>query len=264
MKKSAVNVINNNDVVNILGLTVNRITMTELLGVANDCIASRKKLLLGVVNVAKVVNARKDEKLRQSLEEADLIVADGLPIVWLSKLLGDPLPGRIAGIDLMYELLREADQKNYGIYFLGAKAEVVQAVVDKVKREYPGVRVAGFRDGYFNDQQEKAIAEDIRDSNADIIFVAISPPKKEIFLRKWGQVMNVPICHGVGGSFDVFTGVTKRAPLWMQNNGLEWFYRFMQEPRRMWKRYLITNTIFVKMCFSEVLRVRLSKFKRST
>lgn len=249
----------NKDVVDILGLPVNRITMTELLRITDDCIASRKQLLLGVVNVAKVVNARKDSKLRESLEETDLIVADGLPIIWLSRLLGDPLPGRIAGIDLMYELLREADQKNFGIYFLGAKPEVVQEVVAKVQRDYPGVRIAGYRDGYFNDQEEKGVAEDIRDSRADIIFVAISPPKKEIFLKKWGQIMDVPICHGVGGSFDVFAGVTKRAPLWMQKYGLEWFYRLMQEPRRMWKRYLVTNTIFVKLCISEVLRVRFGK-----
>ncbi len=254
----------NKDVVDIFGLPVNRITMAELLRITDECIASRKQLLLGVVNVAKVVNARKDIKLRESLEETDLIVADGLPIIWLSRLLGDPLPGRIAGIDLMYELLREANEKHFGIYFLGAKPEVVEKVVSKVRTDYPGVRIAGYRDGYFNEQQEKSVAEDIRDSHADIIFVAISPPKKEIFLKKWGQIMDVPICHGVGGSFDVFAGVTKRAPLWMQKCGLEWFYRLMQEPRRMWKRYLVTNTIFVSLCFTEVLRVRFGKLFRKS
>ena len=242
------------NVVDILGLAVNRITMEELLQATQECIESRKQLLLGVVNVAKVVNARKNSLLRESLERADIIVADGQPLIWLSRLLGSPLPERIPGIDVMYELLREANDKHYGIYFLGARREVLQGVIEIVRRDYPGIRVAGYRDGYFDKDEEERVAEDVRDSHADIIFVAISPPKKEIFLDKWQELMAVPVCHGVGGSFDVLAGITKRAPVWMQNSGLEWLYRLSQEPRRMWKRYLITNTIFLKLCFGAVLR----------
>ena len=248
-----------NDVVDILGMPMNRITIEELLQISDQCIASRKQLLLGVANVAKVVNARKDSLLRQSLDRADLVVADGLPLVWLSRLLGTPLPERIAGIDVMYELLREANDKHYSVYFLGARLEVLQQVVKIVRRDYPGVRVAGYRDGYFAKGEEETVAEEIRDSRADIVFVAISPPKKEIFLNKWRELMAVPICHGVGGSFDVFAGFTRRAPRWMQNSGLEWLYRLIQEPRRMWKRYLVTNTIFLELCLRAVLRARFGR-----
>jgi len=165
----------------------------------------------------------------------------------------------VPGIDIMYGLLREANDKHYGIYFLGARREVLQEVIGIVRRDYPGIRVAGHRDGYFDEDEEESVAKNIRDSQADIIFVAISPPKKEIFLNKWHELMAVPICHGVGGSFDVLAGFTKRAPRWMQNSGLEWLYRLIQEPRRMWKRYLITNTIFLKLCFGAVLRARFGK-----
>jgi len=252
------------DVVDIFGMPINRITMEELLRISDQCIESRRQLLLGVVNVAKVVNARKDSLLKESLDRADLVVADGLPLIWLSRLLGTPLPGRVPGIDVMYELLREANDKHYGIYFLGARREVLQEVIGIVRRDYPGIRVAGYRDGYFDKDEEESVAKNIRDSRADIIFVAISPPKKEIFLNKWQELMAVPICHGVGGSFDVLAGFTKRAPLWMQNSGLEWLYRLIQEPRRMWKRYLITNTIFLKLCFGAVLRARFGKLFRKS
>lgn len=252
------------DVVDMFGLSINRITMEELLRISDECIACRRQLLLGVVNVAKVVNARKDSMLMESLSRADLVVADGLPLIWLSRLLGNPLPERIAGIDVMFRLLREADDKHYGVYFLGAKSEVLQEVIRIVRRDYPCIRIAGYRDGYFHRDEEKGLAEDIRDSRADIIFVAISPPKKEIFLNKWRELMAVPICHGVGGSFDVLAGVTKRAPLWMQNCGLEWLYRLIQEPRRMWKRYLLTNAVFLKLCFGAVLRARFNKLFRKS
>ena len=144
------------DVVDILGMPINRITMEELLRISDQCIESRRQLLLGVVNVAKVVNARKDSLLRESLDRADLVVADGLPLVWLSRLLGTPLPGRVSGIDIMYGLLREANDKHYGIYFLGARREVLQEVIGIVRRDYPGIRVAGHRDGYFDEDEEES------------------------------------------------------------------------------------------------------------
>lgn len=243
--------------VDILDVGVDPLTMDELLVLVDECIASREQLLLGVVNAAKVVNARRDPKLRRSLEQASLVLADGVPIIWLSKLMGTALPERIAGIDLMYKLLRRSCEMRYGVYFLGAKPDVVGRVVKVVRSNYPGLRVAGFRDGYFDKTDGKEVAEGIKKSGADILFIGISSPKKEKFLEKWRDYMSVPICHGVGGSFDILAGVTKRAPVWMQKCGLEWFYRFVQEPRRMWKRYLVTNTIFIKLGCEAIIRARL-------
>jgi N-acetylglucosaminyldiphosphoundecaprenol N-acetyl-beta-D-mannosaminyltransferase len=250
--------------VHLLGVQTFAMRLSDVLQLANERIAARTKLLIGVVNVAKVVNARKDPALREALAEADIVVADGAPLVWLSRMKGDPLPERVAGIDLMFELLKESDRRHYAVYFLGAKQAVLEEVVRIVKRDYPGLSVAGYRDGYFSPQDEPRVADEIRDSRADIIFVAISPPKKEIFLRKWGPVMNVPICHGVGGSFDVLAGVTRRAPRWMQKSGLEWFYRVLQEPRRMWKRYLVTNTQFIGLSLAEIVRCRLGRGRLRT
>ncbi len=254
--------------VNLLGIDISAMKMDEVLDLCERCIAERSSLLLGVVNVAKIVNCRRNTTLRESLDEADIILADGLPLVWLSKLIGNPLPERIAGIDIMYRLLECASQKKYSVYFLGAKPEVVKKVVEIVKVDYPGVRIAGYRDGYFDESEEKNVAENIKDSLADILFVAMNSPKKENFLRRWREQMDVPVCHGVGGSFDVVAGETRRAPVWMQNCGLEWFYRLLQEPGRMWKRYLVTNSIFVFLSISEIAKVKLKrligKFRKTT
>ena len=246
-------------VVNLLGIRIHSLSMQNILSICEEHISRKNPLLLGVVNVAKIVNIQKNPGLHTSLEQADLVLADGMPIVWLSRMLGTPLPERIAGIDLMYRLLERASEKNYSVYFLGAKSEVVEKVVEIVKKSYPGLRVAGHRDGYFKQSEEREVAEDINNSSADILFVAISSPKKETFLGRWRSSLNVPICHGVGGSFDVLAGVTKRAPLWMQKSGLEWLYRLIQEPRRMWKRYLVTNTIFMKLSLQAILKANLNK-----
>ena len=250
--------------VKLLGVDVFALRMNEVIGIADQCIAGREKLLVGIVNVAKIVNIQKDTVLRAGLNKADLVLADGMPLVWLSRMLGDPLPERIAGIDLMYRLLERASEKNYSVYFLGAKPKVVEKVVEVVKKTYPGLRIAGYRDGYFSQPEEYNVIENINKSSADILFVAISSPKKEIFLEKWRSHINVLICHGVGGSFDILAGVTKRAPLWMQKFGLEWLYRLIQEPRRMWKRYLVTNVIFIKLGLEAILRAGLNKLFRKS
>jgi N-acetylglucosaminyldiphosphoundecaprenol N-acetyl-beta-D-mannosaminyltransferase len=233
--------------------------MDELLGVCEEHIGKRSSLLLGIVNVAKLVNCCKNAELHKSLTEADIVLADGLPIVWLSKLIGDPLPERVTGIDIMHRLLESSSKKHYRVFFLGAEKAIVQNVVQIVEKEYPGLIIAGYRDGYFKESESENVAEEIRKSSADIIFVAMSSPKKENFLRKWRNFINVPICHGVGGSFDVLAGVTRRAPLWMQKCGMEWFYRLVQEPKRMWRRYLVTNMVFIKLSIEAIIQARLSK-----
>jgi N-acetylglucosaminyldiphosphoundecaprenol N-acetyl-beta-D-mannosaminyltransferase len=248
-----------NSTIQLLGVEISALRMNEVLDIVNEHIANRNNLLIGVVNVAKIVNMRKDPTLQESLEEADLVLADGAPIVWLSRMLQKSLPERVAGIDLMYRLLQQANERQYRVYFLGTKPEVLQKVVATVQSEYPRVQVAGFRDGYFGEKDEESVAQTIRDSKTDILLVAISSPKKENFLRKWRNLMNVPVCHGVGGSFDVLAGVVKRAPIWMQKYGLEWFYRLIQEPQRMWERYLVTNTIFLYLSLVVILQDRVRR-----
>ena len=240
----------------ILGVKIAAISMDQVLYICEDVIQTHGSLQVGVINVAKIVNCQNDSDLRRSLDEADIIIPDGLPIVWLSKWLGNPLPERVSGIDLMIRLLERASRENYRIYFLGAEQNVIEKLIIFIRKEYPGVRIAGYRNGYFSDSQEREIVEEIADSRADVLFVGMSSPKKEVFLRKWQQMIDVPVKHGVGGSFDVLAGQTKRAPLWMQKCGLEWFYRLIQEPRRMWKRYLVTNSKFMVLSLREIFRTR--------
>ncbi|MHC4533293.1 MAG: WecB/TagA/CpsF family glycosyltransferase [Planctomycetota bacterium] len=259
------NVSTNYQAINLFGIKIHALTMDELINICGEHISMRDSLLLGVINVAKLVNSRKNDELHRSLTEADIVLADGLPIKWLSRMMGSPLPERVAGIDIMYRLLKEANEKNYRVYFLGAKSKVLQTLIKNVQKDYPGIPVAGYRDGYFDKDEEQDVAKNIRDSRADILFVGISSPKKENFLKNWQKFIDVPICHGVGGSFDILAGVTNRAPVWMQNYGLEWLYRLIQEPRRMWRRYLFTNLIFTKLSFEAILRARFGKLiHRST
>lgn len=218
-----------------------------------------------VVNVAKIVEMQKDIQLREIVSSCDLINADGMPIVWTSKLLGNPLPGRVAGVDLFQNLAKLCAEKGYRPYFFGAREWVVEKVVEEFKQRHPQLNVAGYRNGYYTEEEAPEIAEMIRDSRADMLFVGFSSPMKEMSLNRWmPPVMQVPFCMGVGGSFDIIAGRTKRAPLWMQKSGLEWCYRIYQEPKRMWKRYAKTNPVFVWMVIKEYFRMKAqgSRLKR--
>lgn len=231
--------------IDILGLPIDVLTMQDTMQLIRTSIIERNPIQHIVVNAAKMVHAQHDPELRQSILESDIINADGQAVVWASRFLGKPLPERVAGIDLMENLVKMAAQNQFKIFFLGAKHEVVESVVLKYKDQYGEGIIAGFRDGYFQEQEEVNIAQFIANSQADILFVAMTSPKKEIFLNRNKEILKTPFIMGVGGSFDVVSGKVQRAPIWMQKSGLEWFYRVLQEPRRMWKRYLVTNTLFV-------------------
>ncbi len=231
----------------VLNVPIHRLTLEQALDKIDTTIQKRKHLHIGVVNAAKMVNMRRDQLLREDVLSSDLILADGASVVWASRVLGDPLPERVAGIDLMYGMLERSNQHKYRVYCFGASEEISQEVEKQIEHNYPNAIVAGRRNGYFKPEEEAAIAEDIANAKPDILFVAITSPKKENFMAKWGKKMNVPIVHGVGGSFDVMAGKVQRAPEIWQRLGLEWFYRMKQEPGRLWKRYLTTNTIFCWM-----------------
>lgn len=239
------------DKVNIFNIPIAAISMQQTVDRIGKFIENKQELQHVVVNAGKIVAMQTDEELKQSVLGADLINADGQAVVWASKILGQPLPERVAGIDLMLNLVKMAHEKDLRCYFLGAKEEVVKKVIDVFSDRYSKDIIAGYRNGYFKEDDEEQIAKDIAASGAQLLFVAISSPKKEIFVNKYKSIMKVPFVMGVGGSFDVVAGITKRAPLWMQNVGLEWFYRFLQEPKRMWKRYLVGNSKFILLVLKE-------------
>jgi N-acetylglucosaminyldiphosphoundecaprenol N-acetyl-beta-D-mannosaminyltransferase len=243
----------------ILGCPITKLSLDDCVNKAQEFIASGMPHYIAVVNVAKVVGMRVDNELRESVLKADIIGADGVPLVWVSHLLGNSLPGRVNGTDLMYKLMEKSDKEGYGVFFFGAAENILDRVIKKVRQDYPNLRIAGFRNGYFTPQEEQEIVRRIRESKADILFIAFGTPKKELWVKRYLADMDVPVVHGVGGSFDVLAGAVPRAPIWMQRSGLEWLFRLLQEPGRMWRRYLVTNTIFAFLVLVEWLRVRLGK-----
>lgn len=244
------------EVKQVLGYPMLAATMSEVVALCRDAVAEHKPIQLGVMNAAKVVNAHGDPTLHAALLSCDVILADGQSVVWASRLLGQPLPERVAGIDIFIRLLELADTDHLSVYLLGATPEVVEKVVEHVTSTYPGLTIAGHHDGYFTDSD--AVAQAIADAHPDMLFLGMTSPKKEIFLERYQSILDVPVTHGVGGSFDILAGVTKRAPERWQRAGMEWAYRLVQEPRRMWKRYLRTNVLFSVMVARAMIRQRLA------
>lgn len=238
----------------IFGMPIAAVRMPDVLTLIERRVGSRERLHIGVVNAAKVVNMQRDSMLRSDVLASDVILADGMSVVWASRMLGRPLPERVAGIDLMYEMLRLANDRHFRVFCLGATPDVLAKVMETIRRDFPGAQLVGGRDGYFKPTESTAVLQQIADAAPDILFVAITSPKKEQFLAAAGHTLSVPVLHGVGGSFDVMAGKVERAPLTWQRLGLEWLYRVKQEPGRLWRRYLVTNTLFVGLTLRELVR----------
>jgi len=236
-----------------LGMSLDAFTMAQAVARCVEAVESRQYASVAVANAAKVVWMRRDAALRRAVTEADIVLADGQSVVWASRLLGAPVPERVAGIDLFTELLAEAERRGYRVYFLGARPDVLTRTLAEVSLRFPALTVAGHRDGYFTTDDEPDVAEGIKASRADLLFLGISSPKKELFLERWGQSAGVYVAHGVGGSFDVLAGVADRAPIWWQRHGLEWLYRAWQEPMRLGPRYLKTNLAFMRLVGLELV-----------
>lgn len=232
--------------ITFLDIPIDVMTMYETVDRIEEAIQKGRNIQHVVVNAGKVVSMQKDRDLYKSVVACDIINADGQSIVWAARFLGKYLPERVAGIDLMQELVKLAARKNYKCYFLGATEDVINKVIDLYTNKYGRSFIAGYRNGYFAKEEEYEIAQSIAKSGAQLLFVAITSPRKEKFLYEHRDVLSkVNFTMGVGGSFDVVAEITKRAPVWMQNIGMEWFYRFIQEPKRMWRRYLVGNSEFV-------------------
>jgi N-acetylglucosaminyldiphosphoundecaprenol N-acetyl-beta-D-mannosaminyltransferase len=240
----------------VFGLPVDLLTMEASLDRAERLIATRRPHQHVVVNAAKVVKAQTDDLLRRSITDASIVNVDGQAVVWAARLLGVDVPERVAGIDFMDALLARAADRGWSVYFLGATDAVVRAVVDEEQRRHPGLIVAGARNGFWTADEEAEVVAGIAATEPTILLLAMPTPKKERFAAEHLAAFGASLVVGVGGSFDVVAGVTERAPVWMQRAGLEWFHRFAQEPRRMWKRYLVGNTQFLLLLLAELLRNR--------
>jgi N-acetylglucosaminyldiphosphoundecaprenol N-acetyl-beta-D-mannosaminyltransferase len=237
-----------------IGLPLDVVSLEDVVRSASEAIERKACLTHCSLNALKVVQARKDASLRFLLDRFDLVTADGMSIVWGMGLLGSRLAGRVAGVELMDQLLREGARRGWSFFFLGGRPEVADCLVPRVKSLFPGARISGVRHGYFAAHQEKDVVQTIAGTHPDVLFVGMPSPRKERFLIENRAELNVPFSMGVGGGLDLLAGRTRRAPVWMRSSGLEWSYRVLQEPRRLAGRYLLTNIRFAALLASAVFR----------
>jgi N-acetylglucosaminyldiphosphoundecaprenol N-acetyl-beta-D-mannosaminyltransferase len=241
--------------VRLFSLPVASLSLSETVQWVMHQMDDNRPVMHADINTFKVVQMKDDAALFNSVAAADIISADGMGIVWAARLLGKKLPGRVTGIDLMLSLVEMAFKSGKSIYLIGAKPEVVAAVVEVFTNKYGSGFVKGFRDGYFKMEDSGLIATEIVQSGADLVFVGMNSPRKEIFLYHNRHIMkDIPFCMGVGGSFDVISGNIPRAPIWIQKIGMEWFFRLLQEPGRLLKRYTIDNLRFLGILVKEWMR----------
>ncbi|HMM15427.1 MAG TPA: WecB/TagA/CpsF family glycosyltransferase [Parvibaculum sp.] len=242
--------------VEFLDAPMHLLSMEDTLALALEAMSGKVPLHHTVVNVAKLVTMQSDDELRQDVSEADLINIDGAGVVWGARLLGIPVPERVAGVDIMERLFMLCAQRGFRPYLLGAEAHVLDAVQQRLARELPSLRIAGAHDGYFRPEEEASIVEAINASEADCLFVAMPTPRKERFLRRHRDVLRASFIMGVGGSFDVYGGKVSRAPGFVQKMGLEWLFRLLQEPRRLWRRYYETNRRYAGLLWAAYRKKR--------
>jgi N-acetylglucosaminyldiphosphoundecaprenol N-acetyl-beta-D-mannosaminyltransferase len=239
--------------ISLFGCQLDNISLNEAVQRVESFIKQGGTQRFFAVNVHKIVAFQRSPELRSIANNSDLVTADGQWIVWTSKWFRRPLKGRVNGTDLMECLVKLAFDKQYGIYLLGARPEALATMVEHYQELYPGLKILGARNGYWAPEEEDSVVHAIRQTRPDILFVGMSSPRKELFIDRNLHDLQVPFVMGVGGSFDVVAGITSRAPIWMQHTGLEWFWRVLQEPGRMWKRYLLDGIRFGFLVIRELV-----------
>lgn len=218
--------------VNILGVAVDAVTMPEAVAAVEYYMDARAGVTVATANAEMIMRATKDAALRDVLAAAALVVPDGAGTVWAARHLGHAMPERVAGYDLVQELLRRAPAAHRRVYFFGAAPGVAEKAKAKAEQLYPGIEIVGVRDGFFSADMNDAIISDIRTAHPDLLLVALGVPKQEKWIHEHLAALGVPVAIGVGGTLDVMAGVMKRAPRWMQKAKLEWLFRGMLQPKR--------------------------------
>jgi N-acetylglucosaminyldiphosphoundecaprenol N-acetyl-beta-D-mannosaminyltransferase len=231
----------------ILGIPFDNVTTLEAMELIERMVASRQPHYLVTANVDFLVQSTEDIELRRILLEAHMVVCDGTPLVWASHLLGNPLPERVAGADLVPLLIRVAAEKKYRLFFLGSTPESVGRAVNRLQAKHPELIIAGYYSPPFNkllDMDHEEIRKRILEAKPDLLFVCFGCPKQEKWIAMHYRSLGVPLAAGVGATIDFLAGQVKRAPIWMQRIGTEWIYRLLQEPRRLFRRYLKDLWVF--------------------
>lgn len=217
----------------VLDVPVDTVDMAETLERVTVFIRQRVPHLIVTANAEMIMQATKDYELQHILTRADLVLADGIGVVWAARYQGSPLPERVAGADLVNRLLAMAAAQRYKIFFLGAAPGVAEQAAQRVRSLYKNIEICGTQDGYFTPETESAVIAAVKEASPDILLAGLGVPRQEKWLWQHKDHLGVPVCIGVGGVIDVLAGVTRRAPVWMQKAGLEWMYRLMKQPWRI-------------------------------
>jgi N-acetylglucosaminyldiphosphoundecaprenol N-acetyl-beta-D-mannosaminyltransferase len=251
--------------VNILSVNVSTLNLNSTVSLFESWISNGEKRRICVTPVNCVLWAHKNKQLKNLYNSADMCLPDGVPLIWASKLLGAPIDGRVTGLDLLPKFSSIAANKAYRFFFLGAKDGVAEKLSSHLLSIYPNLIIAGYYSPpfaeRFSDEENNKMITMINVAKPHIVWVSLTAPKQDFWIFDHFQKIDANIMIGVGGAFEVTAGLIPRAPLWMQRNGLEWLFRFFQEPRRLFKRYIIQAPLFIPLIFLQKLRSLICKIE---
>lgn len=230
--------------IDILGTQVDVLTMQSAVELIAEKIKARQICQVVTANAEVLYAAEHDPSLFLALHDAGMVTADGMGVVLASRLIGHPLPARVAGYDLLHELANRGQRTGWKFFLLGAKPGVVQAAATHLQELYPGMIIAGYHDGYFTPDQMHLLLHSIKESKADILLVAMGAPKQDKWLHDHLSASGALVGIGVGGSLDILAGTAQRAPVWMQRAGLEWLFRLWKQPSRFWRMLALPKFIW--------------------
>ncbi|GAC1400766.1 MAG: hypothetical protein NVSMB63_20100 [Sediminibacterium sp.] len=241
--------------INIAGTGISNVSLTDTMAIFDPWIQAGEKKRVCVTPVNCVVWASKNEALKEIYNTADLTLCDGVPLIWASRLLGNRLKGRVTGLDLLPQYMEQAYKKNHSLFFLGAKEGVAELLKNKYEQQYPGIRIAGIYSPpfaeRFSEEENNKIIRLVNQAKPDILWVSLTAPKQDHWIHEHLHELHVHVAIGVGGAFEVAAHTIRRAPAFMQRNGLEWLYRFSKEPQRLFRRYWIEAPLFIPLVIKQ-------------
>ena len=244
--------------VNILGVKVSNIANNELLDTLAGCIHEKQKVQVCITPVNSVLAAIKDPQVLDVYNNAAFVLCDGMPVKWASSFLNTPIQERITGLDLLPNLVELSAKNNFSVFLLGASPGVGEKLKQTILQQYPNCKVAGiyvppFMKVFSGIENDKMI-QAVNDAAPDILLVSLTAPKQDIWIAQNMHLVSAPIQVGIGGAFEVMAGLAKRSPKWMQSAGLEWLFRFLQEPKRLFRRYFIEAPLFIPLIIKQKLK----------
>lgn len=244
------------DTITIFNIKINPLRKAEFLSIIESGIKEGRQIAQFGVNSATINDIARNEEFRHIINNADMVHIDGMSVVWALRFFRYSVPERVATPDLADEILAMADREALSVFLFGAKEATLSICRKNIEKKYPRLKIAGSRNGYYKPEEEESIFNIINEASPDILLLGMSSPKKELFFESYRHKIRARYILGVGGYFDILSGKIKRAPMWMQESGLEWFFRLMQEPRRLWKRYLIGINQFFLLVLRERFKNR--------